>query len=1095
MLARMRRTAMALRTALPALLALVVLLAGATCDRGQRDAHAPGSAAGTQPANSSARRSPDCPERAKAPDPVPGTKPELDRLDYWLARYSAAELDAPLLSSEDIARYDLAFGRSGDAPYSQRDLLEVPSPQRLQHELIERLGYLRERLADGRYVARDGKAPSADVLAALDQPLPALTPELRVALGRVALRCGPLAMPLYDGKPSLSLAYDRNACSAAHAQEVVQVLAAWPSGLRLARTRYALGFIDPDAPLSPPLPDAEREAFVHGPRAFAPAPLALTGEQGQKLALEAEASVPILASGQALVATQGGIVRSTPAGGSQLTATRRPLTRRALLRSAFALLGAPYGFGDANGGRDCSRLLMDLFETFDLALPRHSAWQAQAGNYTLDVAGQSDGDKLAALDALNKTGAVLLAFPGHIMLYLGRDDAGTPRVLHALGEYASPCDGGGETVMAVERTLVSGLELGRNSSRRSLLERVTSLVVLGAQAPPAAFAQRANVHALPPLKPPGENACKDSTEARIFVSPARPVEGQPLRMIATTSQSVHAPALFLYDAKGAVIAAEQHHMGGPPYSVWARVPAAEAGHYTALFVDGSTPLACKHAQIRNAGWKAGPDSVASAEAPVWPARNKWETDTLNLWSAFVEQLFDDPPDDEQTWSNLHSLLRDPERNLLLDHLGMGEDGQLMMEPDCADLPYSLRAYFAWKLRLPFAFRQCSRGRTGVPPKCGELHENLMTREAGGDLEAFSIFVNRRVRAGVHSATGRTAPDDDETDLYPVALERSSLAPGTVYADPYGHVLIVTKWFPQGSGAEDYGILMAAEAQPDGTVGRRRFFPGSFLFDPSTKDVGAGFKALRPLSAERVDGRLQLVALDNAALAKSHVFPRFSKQQYEGSKDDFYDRVDRLINPAPLDPHARMTSLLAALEEAVHRRVLAIDNGETYMNTPGHGPVPMPNGYDIFETEGPWEDFATPSRDMRLLIAIDTVLALPAQVRKAPERFKLSGRGQAEAAAKTLEAALAAELARRTFEYTRSDGSKQRLRLQDVVERSAAIEVGYNPNDCVELRWGAAQGSPEAATCKRHTPPDQRQRLERYRQWFHTRTRPPRDTNN
>ena len=58
-------------------------------------------------------------------------------------------------------------------------------------------------------------------------------------------------------------------------------------------------------------------------------------------------------------------------------------------------------------------------------------------------------------------------------------------------------------------------------------------------------------------------------------------------------------------------------------------------------------------------------------------------------------------------------------------------------------------------------------------------------------------MNRSVRSGVHSATGRTHPEDPETDLYPVALERNALPPGTVYADPYGHVLILTKWFAQG----------------------------------------------------------------------------------------------------------------------------------------------------------------------------------------------------------------------------------------------------------------------------------------------------------
>ena len=126
----------------------------------------------------------------------------------------------------------------------------------------------------------------------------------------------------------------------------------------------------------------------------------------------------------------------------------------------------------------------------------------------------------------------------------------------------------------------------------------------------------------------------------------------------------------------------------------------------------------------------------------------------------------------------------------------------------------------------------------------------------------------------------------------------------------------------------------------------------------------------------------LTPLDDAELQKSDVFPRFSLQQYQGTQDDFYDRMDRLINPAPLDPHVRLTSLLDALEEAARRRVLAVDNGEQYVRENPGRPMAMPQGHDIFETQGPWEDFATPSRDMRLLIAIDSVLGAAGAGREA-----------------------------------------------------------------------------------------------------------------
>jgi hypothetical protein len=54
-----------------------------------------------------------------------------------------------------------------------------------------------------------------------------------------------------------------------------------------------------------------------------------------------------------------------------------------------------------------------------------------------------------------------------------------------------------------------------------------------------------------------------------------------------------------------------------------------------------------------------------------------------------------------------------------------------------------------------------------------------------------------------------------------------------------------------------------------------------------------------------------------------------------------------------------------------------------------------------------------------------------------------------------------------------------------------LEMAYNPNDCVELRWGAPAKSDEASTCKRYAPAAQREKMSKYRAWFHERRRPPR----
>ena len=54
------------------------------------------------------------------------------------------------------------------------------------------------------------------------------------------------------------------------------MLAQWPNGMRLARTRYSLGWIEPQARLSPEVPPALRNAVVEGTRMRATRDLALS---------------------------------------------------------------------------------------------------------------------------------------------------------------------------------------------------------------------------------------------------------------------------------------------------------------------------------------------------------------------------------------------------------------------------------------------------------------------------------------------------------------------------------------------------------------------------------------------------------------------------------------------------------------------------------------------------------------------------------------------------------------------------------------------------------------------------------------------------
>ncbi|HKP64648.1 MAG TPA: NlpC/P60 family protein [Polyangiales bacterium] len=1026
-----------------------------------------------------------CPARTKAPAVLPGVQPEEQTLAYWLKRYTPAQLDQVLMDDASIAAYNLRVGRRpGRDSFSQRDLRVPLDPLVLQAELRERLGSLRPDVSSGKLLNPNSQALGEAELAAFSETPAAFTPRLHVVLEPTTMRCGPYPGALY--RPDGVASYDKNACGPLRAQEVVELLGKWNNGMFLARTRSAFGWVPGDAKLSPAVPPAQRNAWLAAPRVRAAEPVQLAAAGGFQLDVSEHTLLPKRDSRTLLVAAADRF-RELPRPAA-MQETVRPLTRRALLQEAFGYLDTAYGLGGAQGGRDCSGLLVDVFESFDIALPRFSGWQADAGSYAIDLSGASEAEKLRRLERAAQSGVVLLYFPGHIMLYLGKNAAGTPMALHALGEYAQPCAEGRETIVDVQRTVVSDFELGRGSSRKSFLERMTRLVVIGGE-PPAELANTVVPGPTSPPRIPAGNACRDG-EADMFISPANPAAGQPLRVIATSARSPGGATLWVFDSDGQSQPMDELRLGGPPFARVARTLRAQGGSYTAVLGSDQKVLGCKRFRVRD----SQPPAARNTEPKglVWEPKNEWDRETEALWAVFVEQLFAGAPDDEQTWTNLHSLLRDPSRNLLYDHLGLKEEDKLEIEPDCADLPYSLRAYFSWKLRLPYGYRQCSRGRTGQPPSCGELRTSLTPRNEGADdVDAFEFFVNRGVRSGVHSATGRTAPTDPDTDLYPVALERDALPPGTVYADPYGHVMMISKWFDQGQVSGDrYGVLIAAEAQPDGTIGRRRFWQGSFLFDPSTENVGAGFKRFRPLKYDKATQSVS--ALDNDALRKPRDAAPFSLQQYKGTRDDFYERMDELINPTPLTPEERLHSLVAAFDEAVRRRVLSVDNGEHYAKEHPTVVINMPKGHDVFETEGAWEDFATPSRDMRLLIALDTVNALPERVLARPERFQLPSGMQPKAAADALRKALAKELSSRTFEYTRSDGQRQSLTLADVAARADALEVAYNPNDCAELRWGAPADSAELKSCTRRAPTQQRERMQSYRTWFHERKRPARD---
>ena len=588
--------------------------------------------------------------------------------------------------------------------------------------------------------------------------------------------------------------------------------------------------------------------------------------------------------------------------------------------------------------------------------------------------------------------------------------------------------------------------------------------------------------------PAGEQA-----PARIFVFPHRPVRGKPVRVVALSFRRADLQRLQLTLDGAPLEVRVERRPATAPYALVARLRPRRAGSLAVRVSGTEGPHATTACAERRVAWRPNPPPTWTRYPEVWPVKRRWDRFTEALFSAWVARLFHVSSGGMGGWRPLHQVTRDSRRNWLHNALGWAEDAaegkaRVVLMPDCGDLPYFLRAYFAWKLRLPLSFQRCTRGNAVTGPICPVARDNLTRRYSyiPNPVHRFNKFTREWIGWGVHSGTTRTKALDDDADFYPVALTRRALRPGRIFVDPSGHVFVIAQR-TLGSRHE-LGVLYGVDAHPDRSISRKRFAPGTFVFNARVST--GGFKAFRPVRFE--NGRIR--KLTNEEMARRASSADFSPRQSQFARAaDFYAAVQHVLNPEPVDPRKMYRSKILALYEAVRERIGSVALGVAYMERTGWHPMPMPRGPAIFETTGPWEIYSTPARDLRLLMAIQDVLDFPTEMaqRAGPAGLYRIPDGWSPARLRRELRAVYDELPRRLrVRYRRSDGSRWTLRLRDVIQRRAALRRAYHPNDCPEVRWGAPPGSQERETCTHRAAKFQRSQMQRYEVWFRLLRRPP-----
>ena len=255
------------------------------------------------------------------------------------------------------------------------------------------------------------------------------------------------------------------------------------------------------------------------------------------------------------------------------------------------------------------------------------------------------------------------------------------------------------------------------------------------------------------------SSCIQGDAVRIWSASLVARPGEKLEIIAVATDS-ELSELVITDPAGRHTTLLTVKAGGPPWSLRGALAAPAAGNFRieARRAGAGQVLACSKVEV---GGKAGERG-----------KGEWNVATQALYATWVEHLFDAPPQVSLSFPSLEPVLRDPNRNFLYDYLRKGEDTQFPARPDCADLSYFLRGYFAWKLGLPISYRACDRGSSRRAPLCSSAEIN----SSFVGTVATPALTNDR-QASIHNTPHKIFPYRSDGHLYALlTLDQAPVTP-------------------------------------------------------------------------------------------------------------------------------------------------------------------------------------------------------------------------------------------------------------------------------------------------------------------------------
>ena len=428
-----------------------------------------------------------------------------------------------------------------------------------------------------------------------------------------------------------------------------------------------------------------------------------------------------------------------------------------------------------------------------------------------------------------------------------------------------------------------------------------------------------------------------------------------------------------------------------------------------------------------------------------------------------------------------SCMRNPEINSLFSPA----DAAIRYFADCADVPYWLRTYFAWKKGLPMSITTNTEPRDPNDPKKESRNSTVFGNKVlvradsiakSGKFPDITQFLSSTSRHGlildsVSSGTLRTpvkaVPSEPITDFYPVKISRETIKPGTVIYTADGHVAVVYKVDLDGN----IRTLNGHPADPNAAQSPLSVRDYNDTFKRSRQEHGSIFKNFRPLEvvgATRdaegnfVGGKIQFKS--DAALGTLASYQQADIKFATPAEYFMFVRKNMASGELKMDVLVEFKRSLKNVCDTVQGRVELVDQA-VRAGIDGRRLEVGPD--NIFSAHGDWENYSTPSRDVNIRVLFKKTLEdLRTSVRAVRDGNKtyVYTKPFAQLPQDILniytEKALSC-----TVSFTTRGGVKQTLNLEQVRQRM--FKISFDPYHCADLRWG------DEASGKASCPEDMR----------------------